>query len=185
MSGYHRKKQPELVKAALEDEAIRIALNEGIQAITVQSVSAGAGVTKGGFMHHFPTKKALLVSAFEKTLMALDQEIDQLMAVDTRWEGSFSRAYIEAAFSSAWDKPSPSRATVAALALGDSVLKARWNDWYLSRMLQHADSDSGEFLTIARFAADGIWLASLCDLPIADLSPLREKLLAMTYSPLE
>lgn len=184
MNGYNRKKQPEQVKAALENEAIKIALNEGVQGITVQSVSSGAGVTKGGFMHHFPTKNALLISAFEKTLAALDKEIDQIMGNDPQQEGSFSRAYIETAFSFAWENSSPSRSTVGALALGDSALRVRWNDWYLSRMQQHAASDSGESLAIARFAADGVWLAALCDLPTAHLMLLREKLLAMTYTPL-
>ncbi len=51
--GYKRKKQPELVKSQLIDAAIEIASRNGLANITVQAVADLAGVTKGGFLHHF------------------------------------------------------------------------------------------------------------------------------------
>ena len=56
---YKRKKQPEVVRRALLDQAARITLEQGLSKVTFQAVADAAGVTKGGLMHPFATKNAL------------------------------------------------------------------------------------------------------------------------------
>ncbi len=46
-TAYNRKKQPELVRRTLLDCAAKLALEQGLAAVTVQAVSHAAGVTKG------------------------------------------------------------------------------------------------------------------------------------------
>jgi hypothetical protein len=48
-NAYTRIKQPELVRRALLDHAAKLAVEQGLAAVTVQAVSDAAGVTKGGF----------------------------------------------------------------------------------------------------------------------------------------
>ena len=82
-SAYHRKKQPELVRRNLIEQAIRLMAEEGLHAVTVQAVSDAAGVSKGGFMHHFSSKHALVEAAFAELLAALDADLAARMAAVT------------------------------------------------------------------------------------------------------
>ena len=97
-NAYQRKKQPEAVRRALLDQAARLAVEEGLAAVTVQAVSDAAGVTKGGFIHHFPSKQALIDAVFEELLDTLSDDLDRRLAADPQPYGSFTRAYVESVF---------------------------------------------------------------------------------------
>ena len=73
LSAHHRKKQPEQVRRALLDCAAQIAAEDGAAAITIQAVATRAGVTKGGLLHHFDSKQALIEAVFADLLEKLDQ----------------------------------------------------------------------------------------------------------------
>ncbi|RYG89090.1 MAG: TetR/AcrR family transcriptional regulator, partial [Alphaproteobacteria bacterium] len=73
-NAHKRKKQPELVRRALIDHAARLAVEQGLAAVTVQAVSDAAGVTKGGFMHHFPSKQALVDAVFTELIEIIDRD---------------------------------------------------------------------------------------------------------------
>ena len=53
------------------DEAKKLAIESGISAITVQAVASAAGVTKGGFLHHFPSKQALGLAVIDEILAGM------------------------------------------------------------------------------------------------------------------
>jgi AcrR family transcriptional regulator len=175
-----RKKQPEQVKQALEEGAIEIALSKGLGELTVQSVADAAGVTKGGFMHHFPSKDALLRAIFDKTLIAIDVEIDKCMAEDECAYGSFSRAYIAATFNYTEKVVSDGYALISILTLGNYGLGQLWNSWYSKRLERHSETDSAQWLAIARYAADGVWLSAAVNLSIKDFPDLYERLISLT-----
>lgn len=50
-------------KSALLDAAIDVIRAQGLHATSVDELCAAAGVTKGAFFHHFPSKEALAVAA--------------------------------------------------------------------------------------------------------------------------
>jgi len=59
-SAYARKKQPDIVRHDLLHSAITLAAREGVSALALHQVAEAAGVTKGGLLHHFPSKQHLL-----------------------------------------------------------------------------------------------------------------------------
>jgi AcrR family transcriptional regulator len=180
---HERKKQPEIVRRALLDCAAKISLDQGLPAVTLQAVADAAKVTKGGLLHHFPSKQALIQGVFEDLLARLDAEIDVLMASDAEPHGRFTRAYIRA-FAKAGGGGSDDPWNALPLSsLTDPEMKAMWSNWYAERLARHADSDGGTALGIARYAADGIWLAGLLDysgVEATDREDLLDKLTAMT-----
>ncbi|MGJ4854524.1 TetR/AcrR family transcriptional regulator [Labrys sp. KB_33_2] len=49
----------------------------GVHNLTIDLVAAEAGVSKGGVLHHFPTKTALIVAAISQDMETLMMEIDE------------------------------------------------------------------------------------------------------------
>ena len=162
-SPYQRRKQPEQVRRALLDCAAQIAAEDGAAALTIQAVADRAGVTKGGLLHHFDSKQALLAAVFADLLERLDREIDTSIEKDPRAEGRFTRAYVRACFS---DRLMGERSLWAALSVAivsEPALRILWSSWLDQRMAQHVETDSDPVLTTVRLAADGIWLADMME----------------------
>ncbi len=184
MSQAHkREKQPELVRRSLLEHAARCAVQEGLASLTLQTVAEAASVTKGGLLHHFPSKQALIEAVFEDMLGKLDEEIERLMAEDGAEQGRFTRAYIDAFFQVTRDGPNSPWAALAISSMTDARLRALWSNWMKERLERHAESDSHPAFKLARYAADGIWLANLTELdgiPAEELAGLRDQLSQMT-----
>jgi AcrR family transcriptional regulator len=179
-SPYKRRKQPELVKRTLIDEAARLAVAEGLASVTVQAVSEAAGVTKGGCIHHFPSKKDLIDAVFGELLEAIDRDIEARMAEDPEPYGSFTRAYINSVFEKNLCSKGGRWAPLTISALTDPYLRALVADWSNERAARHVKTDGEMHLRLARFAADGIWLAYLYKIDVTDAEQLRADLLAIT-----
>lgn len=163
LSAHHRKKQPEQVRRALLDCAAQIAAEQGASAITIQAVAARAGVTKGGLLHHFDSKQALLAAVFSDLLDQMDREIERSMADDPRARGRFTRAYVRACFS---DRLLGDRSLWGALSVAivsEPALRALWSTWLDGRMARHAETDGDPRLVAVRLAADGVWLADMME----------------------
>ncbi|MCP1726963.1 AcrR family transcriptional regulator [Natronospira proteinivora] len=180
MESQRRKKQPDLVRRRLIEAGISIAVEHGLAAATVQAVSDKAGVTKGGFLHHFPSKRALITAIIKDLITSAEREINEHMAEDPDKYGSFTRAYIEFSLNSAWEGLYDRPTAIAILAISDSELRSIWADWYNEMQRKHRQTDGDEHLAIIRLTADGLWLAALSDLDIPNLAKIRERLLDRT-----
>lgn len=161
--GYERKKQPELVRRTLIDCAARLATERGLQAVTVQAVADAAGVTKGGLFHHFPNKEKLIDAVLKDQIDKFDAAIEAALAQDGEGYGCFTRAYIIATFSMAEYAPALESTCVALIT--DPVARTHWSDWLRARLKRHHATDTTPELEIVRYAADGVWLADLQQLP--------------------
>lgn len=59
MSNSSKRRDPEATRQRLIDAARGLILQRGFSAAGVEQICADAGVTKGAFFHHFPSKEAL------------------------------------------------------------------------------------------------------------------------------
>lgn len=174
-----RRKQPEIIRRRLLDETARIALEKGLQAVTVEAVARGAGVTKGGLFHHFPSKEALMQAVFEDQLQHFDALIDMQMDRDGASHGCFTRAYVTAVL----DIENGTPAALSNAMIVNADLRRLWSVWLRRRLERHGATDAGPELEIIRYAADGYWLTDLWEVD-ADLKTgrdaFREQLLFKT-----
>ncbi|MGK9050758.1 TetR/AcrR family transcriptional regulator [Neorhizobium petrolearium] len=180
MSEAHRReKQPEQVRRSLLDHAARFGVEQGLAGLTLQAVADAASVTKGGLLHHFPSKQALIEAVFKDLLGKLDEEIDRLMREDPVEHGRFTRAYIDAFFQVTRDGAKSPWAALSISCMTDARLRELWSDWMRERLARHAATDGSPALKLARYAADGIWLANLTEadgIPANELAGLRDHL---------
>lgn len=182
-NSYKRKKQPELTRQALLQHAARIASEKGLHAVTMQAVADAAGVTKGGLTHHFSSKQALVEAIFKDLTGELESVINQFIAKETRSYGVFTRAYIQSVTNQAKDTDFCVKASLCALMIGDHQLRKLWAIWFERLKSKHKATDSDDHLQILQFAADGLWLAEICDERIINKDALIAALMAASKAP--
>ncbi len=185
-AGYRRKKQPELVRRTLLDCAAKLALEQGLAAVTVQGVCEAAGVTKGALFHHFASKQVLVEGVVSDLIEQLDADIEAAMARDTHTHGRFTRAYIDVTLHDPMMTEGGQWAALHISILAEPRLRRLVSDWFAERLRRHHDTDGGPELELVRLAADGAWLAHLVREkpgdPVPILGELRERLVAMTLA---
>lgn len=161
---HRRKKQPILVRQQLLAVAGRLAVEQGMAAVTLDAVSQAAGVSKGGLLHHFPTKVTLLDGLFDSLVSAFDAAIDREMVNDPVPQGRFTRAYLRAVIGlqAEAEEGGGWRGLTMAL-LSEPGLRGRWRAWVQERSDEYVGTDSSIDAMIVRFAADGLWFADLVD----------------------
>lgn len=145
MEAQHRKKDPVRLHRQLLESAAMIAGRDGIAALSLNAVAREAGVSKGGLMHHFPNKQALIFALFARLLAIMEKAISELMAADNIAYGRFTRAYLRYLSNPELTDTHESRQLmVLSLAMPDEpVLRKCWRDWMLDHLAQGDALDNG------------------------------------------
>lgn len=161
----HRKKDPARLYEQLLESAAMIAGRDGIASLSLNAVAREAGVSKGGLLHHFPNKQALIFALFARLLAIMEKAITELMAADNISYGRFTRAYLRYLSAPELTDTQESRQLmVLSLAMPDEpVLRKCWRDWMLDHLAKGDDLDNSHTGTLVRYAADGIWLSELTE----------------------
>ena len=159
-------------RAELLDAAIAVIRRDGAQRLTLAAVAAEAGVSKGGVLYHFGSKRALIDGL-------LDRWLDDREA---RLEGpDIAAAYVRAC-NLRPETGASEFGLLAALIEDPDVLRAareRQAAW-MARMLGGALDRTDAWLV--RLAADGLWYSDLLEIAPPkgeDRRRLIERLLAL------
>jgi AcrR family transcriptional regulator len=161
-------------KQRLLGAAAAVVRRDGAGALTLDAVAAEAGVSKGGLLYHFKTKRDLLDAMLEGWLEEFASEI----AAAEEGKG-FAHGYVAASDISTW--AAGERATefglLAAMVDEPGTLegvRARYAAWQERLAAQATDPVDA---TVARLAADGLWLNDLLGLA-PPAGELRERVMA-------
>ena len=178
-SAYTRKKQPDIVRRDLVQSAITLAARQGLTALSLQQVAEAAGVTKGGLLHHFPSKLALVDAVFDQLIVQFSEALQNAMAPDSEPHGRFTRAYLDVSLVEITDFDEGTALWRSVVT--DSHLSARWGAWLIEQVARYGDHEAGAALEAVRFAADGIWMGLFANITPADRAALRAYLRGLTY----
>ena len=154
-------------RAKLLDAANAVIRRDGPQALTLDAVAATAGVSKGGLLYHFKSKRELLDALVARWMDDFQRDIDAAAG------GNFAQRYVRASDGANADEAG----LLAALVADPDVLAtvrerhATWQDRVASAGGDPVDA------TVARLAADGLWLADLFGIA-PPRGELRERVLA-------
>jgi AcrR family transcriptional regulator len=163
-------------RAALLDAAVGVIRRDGAQSLTLDAVAAQAGVSKGGVLYHFNTKRALIDGLLARWLDDFEERLDG---------EDFAAAYVRACdLSDAGPDVTASEfGLLAALIEEPEVLEAareRYAGW-MERLLSGPMSVDDAWLV--RLAADGLWYSDLLGIAAPageDRRRLIGRLLALT-----
>lgn len=163
-----RVNKPEVVKNDLLNAAGRILVTNGIQAFTLDLVAKEANVSKGGLLHHFPNKKALLDGLFMREMDLFKHEILTSMQQDPVEFGRAARAYIGLNQVGTHETPVIIRHLLAAMLI-DPQLSQEWiqHYWSVIRSVGLFDGMTPALL-LACMAADGLSLWDILEADILD-----------------
>jgi AcrR family transcriptional regulator len=164
-------------RAHLLDAAVAVIRRDGAQALTLDAVAAEAGVSKGGLLYHFRSKRELLDAMVARWLDEWQAEFD----ADEHGDG-FVASFVRTSHlgGAAQEQRAAETGLLAAIAAEPAVLAAvrdRYATW--QDRVEREGSDPVE-ATVARLAADGLWLADLLGLAPPQ-GPLREQVLARLF----
>jgi AcrR family transcriptional regulator len=162
----------------LLDAAADVLLTSGAENVTLTAVAERAGVSKGGLLHHFPNKKAMVTALVDRLVSQFDTALRSAGPAP----GAATRAYLtgtlEPAVSTAGAGTDRLAAALLAATLIEpaalSPLRRTYEDW--QRRLENDGIDPA-VATAVRLAVDGWWLARLLD-----MAPPKGKLHAQTYA---
>jgi AcrR family transcriptional regulator len=162
-------------RVQLLDAAAAVIRRDGAAALTLDSVAAEAGVTKGGVLYHFASKRALIDGLIGRWLDELEERLDgeDLLA-----------AYVRAC-----DLDPEQSASEFGLLAGMieepevlEVARERYAEW-MERMLDGVRDPVDAWLV--RLAADGLWYSDLLGIAAPrgdDRRRLIERLVALAQS---
>jgi AcrR family transcriptional regulator len=162
-------------RTQLLDAAVAVIRRDGAAALTLDAVAAEAGVSKGGVLYHFASKRALIDGLLGRWL---DDFEAQLTGED------LLTAYVHACDLEGAD-PDHSASEFGLLAgmIEEpevlEIARERYGEW-MARMLAGARDPVDAWLV--RLAADGLWYSDLLGIAApqgADRRRLIERLVAL------
>jgi AcrR family transcriptional regulator len=158
----------------LLDAAVAVVRRDGAQSLTLDAVAAQAGVSKGGLLYHFRSKRQLLDGMVERWLADWQAQIDR----ESGQQG-FLTGYVHATHlgGAGPEEREAEFGLLAALIAEPAVLQVvrdRYEQWQAEAV---ATTDDPVEATVARLATDGLWFADLLGFA-PPRGELREQVLA-------
>ena len=167
------------------EAALRLMAESGVQALTLDAVAREAGVSKGGLIHHFNTKEALVQGVINSATQALHEQIESAHeASSDRSPGSFTRVYIEATLRHAEEAFLLPMFELVARDPSMASALAQHNLWCHERF--ENDGIDPVLAHVLASAADGLWLEIIFKIESATswrVRAMRECLLSLSRKP--
>ncbi|WP_439578594.1 TetR/AcrR family transcriptional regulator [Elioraea sp.] len=173
----------------LLDAAESVVAARGVSALSLDAVAAEAGVSKGGLLHHFRSKEALLAALVERMAAEMRATFDAVVAAEPPGPGQHTRGVI------AWALHSTPERAERDLRIAAALLSAHAHDPKLidpiraehARIRAQVEDDGlppGQ-AHVVMAAADGLFLAKVFGLwtPTAEQATAMERVLRALASP--
>lgn len=150
--------------------------SQGVEKLTLEAVAKEAGVSKGGLLHHFPNKNALIQGLVEELTDCFVADVQDRAANAFEDKGKWSRAYTESVAFDIQEESGISTALTASLFSKPELLGKLQEQYALWQKDIENDGIDPVRSTIVRLAADGLWFSEMFSLGNLD-AELREKVI--------
>lgn len=169
------------IRTSILDAATRIVMERGVARMTLADVAAEAGISKGGLLHYFASKDALIRAMITAGLDSFEEKTTAMVASDPT-PGSYLRAYIATSFP-AERADDIAAAMIAGIATDPDLLAdyaketEKWSERLKNDGLDHLHAE------VIRLAVDGLYFNEAIGLPplsLRDRKALLKRLVEMT-----
>lgn len=143
--------------------AAAVIRRNGVRALTLEAVAREAGVSKGGLLYHFPSKRALIEAMAEARLADFDA------AMDRHAEKHPAAGPVSRYLASLDDGPNHMDTALLAAASEDpEVLDPYRRAFATFQERLRTSSGDSVLATVARLACDGLWLGEMFGLDVLE-----------------
>jgi AcrR family transcriptional regulator len=166
----------------LIEAALRVLQLHGGMGLTLDAVAQQAGKSKGGVLHHFPSKDALVEAVLRELFAAFETQVQFYLEQEPPGPGCWLRAYIRATFD---DDPIPLELTTLLITVVENpsliaLIRGDFERWR-QRLLD--DGVPPARAMVVQQAADAYWTERLMGVAPSDEASranLRDELLRLT-----
>jgi AcrR family transcriptional regulator len=154
------------MRSRLLEAAVAVLRGQGVSGFTLDAVAQQAGVSKGGLLHHFASKEALIGQLLQEMMAQFAASVEGHLAQDGGRPGGLLRAYVRASLEDAAPLFPALGALLAVAVLENAdllaVVQADAEGWgaRLAADAAAAGLPRGRAQLI-RQAADGAWFDQL------------------------
>lgn len=156
--------------------ASTVVKNNGVEKLTLEAVAKEAGVSKGGLLHHFPNKEALITGMVEELTNDFFTNVQDRAMSEMVERGKWSRAITGAIDEDLKEGKEIGTALTAALFTNPDILSKFQNQYATWQQNIENDGIHPVRSTIVRLAADGLWYSEMFGLGVLD-DELRTKVI--------
>jgi AcrR family transcriptional regulator len=157
------------------DAAVKIAIAQGVLAVTIDSVAQAVGLTKAGLLYHYPSKDALLSAMLSHIGKILEQSVETEAASDPNPNRRWIRALLRVVMRQTGD-PVKAFMVMLTVSINNPALMKPVQAQVRSMMKRILKQPDGESELIAWLAVDGLLLWQHLGILDAD-SKIAKKLL--------
>ena len=156
-------RQPAETRQRLLDEAARVILDKGLAGMTLDAVAKGAGVSKGGLLHHFPSKQLLVDALVADLYHRFVDDWKQLADADPVKTGRLTRAYLKLATGERDERFHRLMTVISVEDRQNQTMRVLWRDFLTSLLRASEPGDEADSVTLAivYLATNGLWQAEI------------------------
>lgn len=165
-----RKKEDALqTRDTVLNAAAQVIARHGVSAFTIDAVARESGVTKGGVLHHFPSKEDLINGLIDRVIAVFNTRLEMELEAEPEAEpGRWLRAYIRTVFSVQYDVNNLIPALAAAVAADHQTLERIRRSFEESQRAAAQDGIDPVQATILRLAVDGLVFTRALGIDVLD-----------------
>lgn len=142
---------------------------QGTGAFTLDAVAREAGLTKGGVLHHFPSKEALINGLIDQVIAVFNSRLEEeLLAEPPEAHGRWLRAYLRTVFSVHYDVNNLIPTLAAAVASDHHTLNRLRQLFAVSQQAAIDDGIDPVEATVVRLAIEGVVFTRALSVDVLD-----------------
>lgn len=147
------------------DAVMQLILQGGLPAVTLSAVCRQAGISKGGLMHHFPSKESLVDAFLQRSVEEYLEAVRQVAEQQVAGTGQRAKAILDLFLGESEDLENDDCGDCAAVMValiqggGDQTVVDEVSQTLFQWM--HDDGLSRELAELIVVTLDGVWLQSL------------------------
>ena len=160
MNSYYRKKEPAENRQHIIDAAMALTAEVSLENLTLDNVAKKANLSKGGLLHHFPKKDALIQELFDTSL----QNFLSLIRKEQERGVSAAMAYLKASIiDDSGDQQNGALKIFVQAIMYSPQYRQRLQRWFKENVISDIVAASPTELA-AILIADGIWYSNVLGL---------------------
>ena len=156
MNNYKKKKEPVENRKLNLDSAIELANTFELSQISFDALSKKCGLSKGGIIHHFPTKEAIFDTLFKENFEEYQNWVHEEMKSENLANPAVAllRVTLKKCNDDSYRKLM--KVIYKCLVNNEQYCKL-WNQWFSERIIKNLDENQETKTLLGTLVAIGIW----------------------------